>query len=201
MPSKKIKCFTVFEDEWHNHSKIIISRIYHQLKKSTRIYARALNFNYTTKNDTNAFFTANHLQGSVNGWKNISLEKNGVFALATFSKSRLMNYEKPFYRSYELIRFATKINYSVTGGLSKIIKHFIELNGAQHIMTYSDNAFGNGEGFIQSGFKFVENMPPQAFFISQNLERIAATKIAATVPAKWIKVYNTGSKKFVLDIR
>ncbi|MBL7926492.1 MAG: hypothetical protein JNK61_06225 [Bacteroidia bacterium] len=197
---QEMECMTVFEDQWYKQQPIILSRIIHTTKQSKRVFARTLELSNLDKTTAENFYNQNHLLGSVAGWKNIALQKQTVYAVATFSKSRLMNYDLPHFRSYELLRFATLNQYSVTGGLSKILTHFIEITGAKHIMTYTDSALGSGKSFEILGFKYIETVPPQAFIISSNYIRIPSNRNNDTGNSL-LKVYNAGSKKYVLDLR
>lgn len=53
--------------------------------------------------------------------------------------------------SVEIIRFATKIEYNVMGGFSKLIKNI----NISDIITYSDNRYGTGDVYKKNGFDFV----------------------------------------------
>lgn len=61
----------------------------------------------------------------------------------------------------ELVRFATDVNYSYPGLLSKMIKEFIRVTGfVGTIISYSNNQYGDGKAYISSGFQFNEITPP-----------------------------------------
>jgi hypothetical protein len=101
-----------------------------------------------------------------------------LVAVATFSAGRKMKNKPEYYRSYELIRFANKIGFRVVGGLSKLIKGFLNEREVGDIMTYVDRTWSRGKGFEKIGFEKIGELPP--FEIDNN--------------------WNAGSLKMVLEI-
>ncbi len=77
-------------------------------------------------------------------------------------------------QSFELIRFCCKSGITITGGLSKLMKHFFEEKKAGDIMTYVDKQFSNGDSFAKAGFKKHSETPPLSFLVNKKtFERIA----------------------------
>jgi len=60
----------------------------------------------------------------------------------------------------ELVRFATDINYSFPGLLSRMIKEFVKTGFHGVIHSYSNNQYGDGKAYISSGFLFDGITPP-----------------------------------------
>ena len=73
--------------------------------------------------------------------------------MATFSNKRKMSRQGPDYTSAELIRFATKDGFTVTGGLSKLIKHYMKMLAPNDLMSYADRDWSLGKGYLAAGFK------------------------------------------------
>jgi hypothetical protein len=67
---------------------------------------------------------------------------------------------------YELLRFCNKIGYSVVGGASKLIKHFIKNNNnVKSIISYSDNSRGIGNLYRELGFEFIHETQPNYYYV------------------------------------
>jgi hypothetical protein len=76
-----------------------------------------------------------------------------LVAVMTFSGKRVMQDGR---NSYEMIRFCNLLNFSVLGGLSKLIKHFVADTKADHIMTYIDQTYADGKSYTALGFQKCE---------------------------------------------
>ena len=63
--------------------------------------------------------------------------------------------QKKYKGKIEIARFATLINTSVPGGLSKLLRHaeaWCRSSGYESIMTYVDRRIGKGHGYESAGF-------------------------------------------------
>lgn len=113
-----IKLIHLWEDLWQSKPDQVLARIKSLLGKNIRIHGRKTKAFKITKPVADSFLIENHLQGSVSSRYKIGLfEKDELVAVATFSALRKMNHTEN-YRSAELIRFAVKAGYSITGGLA-----------------------------------------------------------------------------------
>lgn len=199
-----LKIITIWQDVWQNKQELVSSRILAMIGQRKRIHARQTHIIRLDKEAANAFLGQNHLQGSTSAYYKFGLQfNNELVAVATFSKARTM-YDGPvYYRSYELERFASRQGITVTGGLGKLIKHFIYQLNAAHIMTYADADWGSGRGYRKLGFNFVEHSAPQQFIIDE-----VRNKRTYFDPAKYSReqleenghlvIANSGSLKFIL---
>ena len=71
----------------------------------------------------------------------------------------------------ELVRFATNINFSFPGLLSKMIKKFINnTNFSGKLLSYSNNMYGNGKAYRSCGFEFNGLTTPGYFYTKQYTE-------------------------------
>lgn len=201
-PESPYRLITIWEDEWINHKEIILSRIRSMLNVRKRIHARATTIARIDKQTADAFLIQNHLQGSTSAYYKYGLKLGDeLVAVATFGKSRVMTDGPVYYRSYEMERYCSKLNISVTGGLGKLLHHFIKTHDAKHLMTYADAAWGIGESYLTLGFKRVDDGAPQPFYIKNN-KRYAANRLPPDVqPEQCLKVYNSGTIKYILDLR
>ncbi|MDQ0639250.1 hypothetical protein QF042_002815 [Pedobacter sp. W3I1] len=188
------KLIHLWEDLWQSKPDQVLGRIKSLLGKNIRIHGRKTKVFKITKPVSDSFLIENHLQGSVSSRYKIGLfEKDELVAVATFSALRKMNHTEN-YRSAELIRFAVKAGYSITGGLSKLISFFAETYKPNDLMTYADRDWSAGEAYIKLGFKHTAVLEPQIYVLDENLNR--QLKKDHQVFAQ--EVFNTGSLKFIL---
>jgi hypothetical protein len=70
-----------------------------------------------------------------------------------------LNYE------WELLRFCNKINYSVIGGASKLLKWFIKNNNPTNIVSYADIRWSDGNLYNVLGFDKINESKPNYFYV------------------------------------
>lgn len=147
-----IRLIHIFEYEWHNKQDICKSLIKSSLGIYDRkIFARQCVVKNLNANQYNDFLVLNHLQGSVNSSIRLGLFYNDeLVAVIGFGKSRFKKDE------IELHRFCCKLNYSIPGAFSKLIKH----SNIDNFITYIDLAHFTGNGYKSLGFKEIEITEP-----------------------------------------
>lgn len=161
---KKIELIHIFEDEWKIKKEIVKSIIKNKIGIiDEKKYARKCEIKELKSKDLEVFYNNNHIQGAVNSSVNLGLFYEGeIVSALSFSKSR---FEK---NTVEITRFANKLNISVIGGFSKMIKHFIKNNNFNKISTYSDRRYFNGNVYLNNGFTFVGYTQPNYYYIDNN---------------------------------
>lgn len=190
-----IKLIHLWEDIWRSRSSQVLARLTSLLRQNKRIHGRKTKIHKIAKPIADTFLNTNHLQGAVSSRYKIGLfEKEELVAVATFSALRKMNHTEN-YKSAELIRFAVKAGYSITGGLSKLISHFAELHQPNDLMTYADRDWSAGEAYIRLGFSQTAVAAPQSYILNQQLQR----QLVKDEPIGGTKIFNTGSLKFILQ--
>lgn len=144
-----------------------------KLGLNQRVFARNCELRKVNKKEAEEFLQTYHLMNSTQSASNYGLYHKGeLMAVASFSKGRKMRRLRDDQRSFELIRFCCKKGYTITGGLSKLLKHFVNEKKAGDIMTYVDQQWSEGDAFVKAGFKRLEKTEPKRFFIHrQNFER------------------------------
>jgi len=148
---KNIDLIQVWEDDWKYKTDIIKSIITNRLKKSrNNIGARKCTIKEVCGKDAKAFLNENHIQGwSVSKWRFGLFYDNELVSLITFSKGRKnMNSNSS---EYELVRFCNKLDFNITGGLSKLYKHFIKFENPNKIISYCDQDLFNGDSYLKLG--------------------------------------------------
>lgn len=128
---------------------------------NTKLYARKCKVKNITTDIKNEFLNKYHIQSQ--GRSSIKL---GLFyddmlvSVMTFGKSRFDSKYK-----WEIIRLATKSNFTIVGGASKLLKHFIRNYNPTSIVTYSDRRFGEGNVYNKIGFDFVDKTLPSYYYV------------------------------------
>lgn len=197
---KGLKVIHLWEDVYLRKKNLVEARLLAITGKRERIHARQTIIKRIDRQQASAFLNEHHLQEFVNAYYKYALVyEDELVAVATFSKSRVMNDGVTPYRSYELIRFASKTGTTVIGGLSKLLRYFIAQHHPAHIMTYADRDWSGGDGYIKLGFRQTSITPPQSFWTDMN----TFERLPDTLPSKeqYVKVWNTGNLKFVFDLR
>jgi len=190
----------IWEDQWAKKRSIVESRILSVLGKSKRIYGRDTVIRKLIQPETNSFLKENHLIGTTSAKTKLGLvHKDKIMAIATFSKPTKMNRGGIVFRSYEMIRYCTLNGFTVVGGLSKLINHFIKLEKPDDIMTSVDREWSEGKSFEKLGFKMIEVTPPREFYLDPvGMERY---RTAQEAPPNSISIKNGGNYKFILFLK
>jgi len=135
-----IQLIHIFEDEWIFKQEIVKSRLLHIVNKThNKIYARKCKIVKLTKKEKDEFLELNHIQG-----KDISsiyyglMYDDSIVSLMTFSKPRIISKTKELINTFELVRYASHMNYNIVGGASKLLNKFIIENKPSKIISYAD---------------------------------------------------------------
>ena len=190
-----INLMHIWEYDWNDEIKqeIVKSQIkYHlgKIDKSNRYYARKLSIKSVSYVDTNVFLTKNHIQGM-----STSSERYGLYngdellSLMTFGKRRFDNKD-----GWELLRFATKINTSVAGGASKLLKVFANKHKGDTLISYANNDFaytGSKSLYSKLGFDFIKSTEPGYKWV-KNSNKVLVVPRYSVQPFK-LKAFTAGT--------
>ncbi len=210
----------IWEDCWLTQKPIILSQLSSLAKKSTTVFARNTIAQRITQSQAQLFLSQHHLGGAT-----LARYKYGLFhkkteelvGVASFSAPRKFVRDGEAYRSHEMIRYASKIDTTITGGLSKLLKAFINDAQPDDIMTYANRDWWTGKSYLKLGFKKTELMPSIEFWIAPtDNKRFTHKQIAAALKNEltpdtekqtlllkkgYIRGYNSGSTKFLLTLK
>lgn len=162
-----IQLIHVFEDEWTYRKDVVFSRIKNLLNlSSTRIYARLCEVRELSGKETMSFIDDNHLQGNIPASKRIGLfYKDELVSVMTFGALRRALGSTPKDGVYEMYRFCNKLNYSIVGGASKLLKHFIRTQNPVEIISYADRRWSVGKLYTNLGFTFIKKTQPNYWYV------------------------------------
>lgn len=135
-------CLFFRSDEIINKPNIVRSIIVNKLGLNGRIYARKCETQ--TLSDA-SFFDENHLMGRGAGRIYCLKHDNEVVAAIQVKWTK--------ERQLEVSRFCTKNNVSVVGGFGKLIKHVINQETPDSIITFIDQRYGSGEYLEKLGWQ------------------------------------------------
>lgn len=156
--SKGIQLLHIFDIEWNdrNKQKIWKSVIKHKLGLTkNKIYARKCKVVEIDRQTAFDFCEQNHLQGGIKGPINLGLFYEGnLVQVAVISTPRFnKNYK------YELLRLCSKLDTTVIGGASKLLKNYSSL------ISYANRRWSVGNVYNQSGFKLLSISSPNYFYL------------------------------------
>lgn len=170
-----IRLIHIYDSEWGDPIKqqIIRSKLTHIFGKTpSKIFARQCIIKPVSADECNKFLIQNHIQGHCPSSIKLGLYYDfALYAIATFGPSR-------FNKNYqlELLRYATKTDTAIVGGLSKIIAHLKKKDDIKSIISYADrrwttklnNLYG-AIGFEYSG----ESAPNYKYFKLDNCKLLS----------------------------
>lgn len=169
--SQGIRVIQIWDNEWTTKKDIVQSRLQNILNKTDiRLFARKLTPVILSAKDARSFFEQNHLGGFLRAKYHTGLvdtHGNLVAAMSVSPKGRLgISADK-----VELLRFASKLNHTVVGGFSKLLKYLVhevapELQGKE-IISYADRrwSWAVNCGYTRAGFKFARITEPSYWYV------------------------------------
>jgi len=178
--------------------KQLIATIQSQLQLNKKVFARNCIIKKVNNPEAKLFLNQYHLMSYAASAYHIGLFlKDELIGIASFSKGRKMNRLEANQRSFELVRFCCKEGITVTGGLSKLIAHFVHEKKPGDIMTYIDKQFGEGKSYITCGFKKHSETPQQQFLINKKTFERTYYKSEAFDKTIFYVTENSGNIKLV----
>ena len=205
--NNEIRLVQIFEDEWLDKQDIVKDRLKNILGLTKhKIYARKCTIKKLENKDVRDFLNDNHIQGYCNAQVIYGLFYNTCFceelvSLMSFSKPRInLGRKQTSDNIYELLRFVSLKDYSVIGGASKLLNHFIKEHKPQEIYSYCDLRWSQGNLYKTLGFEEVSISKPNYFYVS-GLKRLNRFKFRKDI---LIKDYgcpqDITEKEFMRDI-
>lgn len=211
------KIISLWEDLWMFHRSKIESKLRSILGLSNRIHGRDTVIKIITNNDLLEFLQQNHLNVPIKAKYKYGLYYDkSLFAVMSFSKSRPIERNGVTYHSFELLRFCNKLDYTVVGGFSKLLRHFIRTMHPDDIMTYVDKDWSDGLTYEKAGFERVQILGPMEFLLNPAtgvriyphrseqetfFEDNAKSDLSFDLNIDTLKVYNSGSYKYILLLK
>ncbi len=147
--------------EWIEKEDLVKSVILNKIGKTERrIYARKCKIQEIDKETAKDFLNQNHLQEYRPSSFHLGLYlEEELVQVVSIGKSRY-NKEYP----WEIIRLCSKINITVVGGFSKLLKYAQNRINNEPLVTYVDLRYGKGDFYLKNSFKFLNHSNPNYYY-------------------------------------
>lgn len=207
----------LWEDIWVNKREQVLSRIHSFCGLNKTLHGRKAKIMAIEADLAKSFLNQHHLQGYIKTKHTLGLMfGNELKAVACFAASRPMKSRGEHYLSAELVRFATQSGFTIVGGLSKLINHFLQQVNVNDLMTYADRDWSLGQGYDKLGFQFSGITKPVIFYIdTKTMHRHYVHRLPKKILTAFdaqnvlnlddflaqnnlVKVFNTGNLKYHL---
>ena len=141
--------------------EIVKSMIKSKLKMTDKIHARKTKVRTISKTEAKKFLEESHINGYAQATFCYGLfSDDELVAVATFRRPRFGK-----DADYELIRFASKLNVTVVGGLTKLVNKFKQHEKCDSLISFADRRFSNsGAAYGNVGFELVTETSPNYFY-------------------------------------
>lgn len=199
----------IWEYDWVHKRAICEDLLRAKLGIREKLYARKCALRELSREESQAFFNANHLKGYVAASLTLALEHDGeVMIAASFRRHNV--YE------WELARLASNGSLVVVGGLSRLLHHFHISTKASSLLSYADCDISTGNAYHKAGFQLIGETGPSYGYVNnsgryvprQSLMRANFMKAYPTLDAsgseverakllKLKRVYQSGNLKFL----
>jgi hypothetical protein len=215
---KGVQLIHIWEDDWLYKKELLESIILNKLGKSKRIFARNCQIKeFNDKKLIRDFLIENHIQGFIGSSIKIGLfYENELVSLMTFGNLRISLGYKNKYKTFELLRFCNKLNISVVGGASKLLKYFIDNYQPLEIISYSDNSRGVGNMYLKLGFNLEVDTNPNYYWIVDDKRKhrfnyrkdklvkdgydINKSEVEIMKELGYNRIFDCGSKKWIFKL-
>lgn len=176
-----LKTIHIDIDIIQHSSQKLLNRIVGLHGCGQKIFARQTVVARIDKKMALGFLDEHHLQTPLPGKYRYGLFQNGeLVSIAVFGGARLMRQVAEGHRSFELLRFCHKGSTLVVGGLSKLIKAFINDFNPQDIMTYADLDWTEESSLGCVGFQAIGKLSPQIFYLVNGIRQKGVPEIGET---------------------
>ena len=159
----------IFEDEWRERRPIIESMLRHRLGLPLRkIGARQCQVVKISPGERAEFFKRSHIDGDVRASGSWGLKRDGEL-LACLSTRRPVH--KKWSRRLEVARFAALPGVALHGALSRLSAAALQeahTRGLEGLISYVDTRYGDGHGYLSSGYKLHSRTGPTFWWTDFN---------------------------------
>jgi hypothetical protein len=196
---KDIRIIHIWEDDWNFNRVIIKSMISNLINLSpNKIHARKCYVKEITNSRiSKKFLNDNHIQGFVNSNLKLGLyHKDILVAIMTFD--HFEGRKKMKQNEWNLNRFCSLINTSISGAASKIISYFIKKYNPSRIVSYADKSWSIGNLYENLNFEKIHETNPDYKYIV-NDTRIHKSRYRKNEKnLQFPKIYDCGKIKYEL---
>lgn len=163
---ESIRLIHVLESEVNNKPKIVTNRLKNILGLNKyKIYARKCEVKEIDAKTKTKFLDKYHIQSNDKASVKLGLYyKTRLVAVMTFCRNRKAMGKTHVEGEWELSRFATIANFSITGGAGKLLKYFERNWQPAKITSYADRRWSEGGLYTKLGFDKVRESKPNYWY-------------------------------------
>lgn len=163
---KGVRLIHIFETELKLKSKIVANRLKNILGLNKyKIYARKCEVKEIDAKTKTKFLDKYHIQSNDKASVKLGLYyKTRLVAVMTFCRNRKAMGKTHVEGEWELSRFATIANFSITGGAGKLLKHFERNYKPAKITSYADRRWSEGCLYTKLGFDKIRESKPNYWY-------------------------------------
>lgn len=171
---------------YHEPEKVL-AFVMSRLNLNQRVFARKCEVVRVERTNARDFLNAHHLMNYAQAAFHYGLVyQNELVAVAAFSRGRKMNRLEASQRSFEMVRFCSASGTTVTGGLTKLLAHFVKLHAPGDVMTYIDKNWAQPATFVKSGFQRMGETPPITYALDKKeYHRLLNTPVGSA-DCEWV---------------
>jgi hypothetical protein len=164
--SKQIRLLHILDEEILNSPNIITSKLKNVLGLvSDKIYARKCDIREVDNKTKKEFLIKNHIQGDTKDKIRIGLYyEEELVSIMTFAKRKITKGDT----TWEITRFASKLDCQVVGGFSKLFNYFLKNYEYQRIITFADLRWSsydkNNTVYSKNGFTYDSHTSPSYWY-------------------------------------
>jgi hypothetical protein len=177
------------DHQWSNQQPIVKSIISSKLGITSRVYARQCEIKQISSNMAKEFFNRTHLDGFASATTYIGLEQNGeVVQCMSIGNKRFGD-----RIGAEVIRFSTKLDHTVVGGLSRLLSYSRKLFKGT-IVTFCSRDVSAAGAYQTVGFTLIRETGP-GYYWTDGTNIISRQKAQRKNLASWLPSYDTAKSE------
>jgi len=196
---KGVRLIQIFEDEWNLKKDIVQSKIESIIgcSKKPRIYARKCTVQEITLLDSKEFMNKNHIQGHTPATLKLGLFHNDELVSVMLLNTLRKTMNKGYDNAWDLIRFASDIDYIVVGGFGKVLKYFIRNYNPFYIKTLADLRWSNSNNmYVKTGFSIANIVEPRYFYTDGKTRKHRFAFRKDKIKEKYPDIYDISKTEF-----
>ena len=182
---KNCQLIHVFEMEWIKRQDQVKYLLLGKLFKGIPISARKCEIRPIDKEISHTFCDQYYLKGSPD---------SSTFSVGLYYNNEMLSVM--ILNELELVRFVTKPNYRIHGGLSKMSQYLHSRLG--YFITYIDKRLNSSDSFIKSGYIELETFSPDYWYWNDS-RKIMIHKDQFIKSKKLHKVWDCGKIKMMFN--
>ena len=196
-PQREKGVIYLYEDRWRSGGDRLRDRILAHLGICRKIFARKCDIRRIDAPAAAAFLNLHHSYGSTKAkYKYGMFLGDELVAVSLFSSPRtiprdIAGRQVPL-RSYEWVRYTSLSGSRISGGMSRMLAHFVADAVPDEVMTYADLEWSEGAVYARLGFHEAGLREPVTFWVDP--DSFARKR---TPDGGGIRIRNFGSLKYL----